>query len=38
MLKLKLQYIGNLIQRYGSLEKSVILASIEGVDEGGNRG
>jgi len=30
MLKLKLQYFGHLIQRTDSLEKTLILASIEG--------
>ena len=30
MLKLKLQYFGHLIQRANSLEKTVMLAKIEG--------
>ena len=30
MLKLKLQYFGHLMQRTGSLEKSVMLGKIEG--------
>ena len=30
MLKLKLQYFGNLMQRDNSLEKTLILAKIEG--------
>ena len=30
MLKLKLQYLGHLMQRADSLEKTVILAEIEG--------
>ena len=30
MLKLKLQYLGHLMQRTGSLEKSLMLGKIEG--------
>ena len=30
MLKLKLQYIGHLMQRYDSLEKTLMLGKIEG--------
>ena len=30
MLKLKLQYFGHLVQRAGSLEKSLMLGKIEG--------
>ena len=30
MLKLKLQYVGHLIQRADSLEKTLILGNIEG--------
>ena len=35
MLKLKLQYLGHLIQRIDSLEKALMLGKIEG---GGRRG
>ena len=31
MLKLKLQYFGNLMQRANSLEKSLMLGKIEGM-------
>ena len=34
MLKLKLQYIGHLIQRTDSLEKTLMLGKIEGGDGG----
>ena len=37
MLKLKLQYSGHLIQRAGSLEKTLMRGKIEGKREGGNR-
>ena len=37
MLKLKLQYFGNLMQRANSLEKTLILRKTE-EREGGNRG
>ena len=30
MLKLKLQYFGHLVQRVGSLEKTLMLGNIEG--------
>ena len=33
-LKLKLQYFGHLIQRADSLEKTLMLAKIEGDDQG----
>ena len=33
MLKLKLQYVGHLIQRTDSLEKTLMLGKIEGGDE-----
>ena len=36
MLKLKLQYFGHLIQRADSLEKTLMLAKIEGDDRGGD--
>ena len=38
MLKLKLQSFGHLIQRVDSLEKTLMLAEIEGGGEGDNRG
>ena len=38
MLKLKLQYFGNLMQRTDSFEKTLMLEKIEGVEEGDNRG
>ena len=38
MLKLKLQYFGHLIWRTDSLEKSLMLAKIEGRRKGDNRG
>jgi len=38
MLKLKLQYFGHLMQRYDSLEKTVMLGKIEGRGEGKDRG
>ena len=38
MLKLKLQYFGNLIQRTDSLENTLMLRKIEGGGEGDNRG
>ena len=34
MLKLKLQYFGHLMQRTDSLEKTLMLGKIEGVDRG----
>ena len=37
MLKLKLEYFGNLMQRANSLEKALILRKTEG-GEGGDRG
>ena len=37
-LKLKLQYFGHLMWRSNSLEKTLMLAMIEGRGEGGNRG
>jgi len=37
MLKLKLQYSGHLIQRAGSLEKTLMRGKIEGKREVGNR-
>ena len=37
MLKLKLQYFGNLMQRSASLEKTLMLGKIEG-GEGDDRG
>ena len=38
MLKLKLQYLGDLIQRTDSLEKSLMLGKIKARGEGNNRG
>ena len=38
MLKLKLQYFGNLMQRTDSLEKTLMLGKTEGKGEGANRG
>ena len=38
MLKLKLQYLGHLMQRANSLEKTLMLAKIEGRGEGDDRG
>ena len=38
MLKLKLQYFGHLMQRADSLEKTLMLGTIEGKGEGGDRG
>ena len=37
MLKLKLQYFGHLIQRAGSLEKTLILGKIEGRRRSGQQ-
>ena len=37
MLKLKLQYFGHLMQRADSLEKTLMLAKIEGRRRGGQR-
>ena len=37
MLKLKLQYFGHLIQRAGSLEKTLMLGKIEGRRRGQQR-
>ena len=37
MLKLKLQYFGNLMQRTDSLEKTLILAKIEGEKRRGHQ-
>ena len=37
VLKLKLQYVGHLIQRADSLEKALMLGKIK-AEEGGNRG
>ena len=37
MLKLKLQYVGQLMQRADSLEKTLMLAKIEGRRRGGQR-
>ena len=37
MLKLKLQYFGNLMRRDDSLEKTVMLGKIEGKRVWGNR-
>ena len=37
MLKLKLQYFGHLIQRTGSLEKTLMLGKIEGGRRRGQR-
>ena len=38
LLKLKLQYFGNLMQRVGSLEKTLMLGKIEAKEEGGSKG
>ena len=38
MLKLKLQYLGHLMQRANSLEKTLVLGKIEGRTRGDNRG
>ena len=38
ILKLKLQYLGHLIGRADSLEKTLMLGKIEARREGGNRG
>jgi len=38
MLKLKLQYLGHLMQRTGSLEKTLMLGKTEGGREGDDRG
>ena len=38
MLRLKLQYLGYLMQKTDSLEKTLILGKIEGKGEGDNRG
>ena len=38
MLKLKLQYFGNLMGRADSLEKTLTLGKTEGRRRGGNRG
>ena len=38
MVKLKLQYLGHLMQRADSLEKSLMLRKIEGRRKGGKRG
>jgi len=38
MLKLKLQYFGHLMQRTGSLEKTLILGKMKAGGEGGDRG
>ena len=37
-LMLKLQYVGHLIERTDSLEKTLMLGKIEGGGEGDNRG
>ena len=37
MLKLKLQYFGHLMQRTGSLEKTLMLEKIEGGRRGGRQ-
>ena len=37
MLKLQLQYFGNLMQRTDSLEKTLMLGKTEGGGEGANR-
>ena len=37
MMKLKLQYLGHLMQRADSLEKALMLGKIEAKGEGGNR-
>ena len=38
MVKLKLQYIGHLMQRADSLEKTLVLGKIEGRKKGDDRG
>ena len=38
MLKLKIQYLGHLMQRTDSLEKTLMLEKIEGGGEGDDRG
>ena len=38
VLKLKLQYVGHLMQRADSLEKSLMLGKTEAKGEGGNKG
>ena len=38
MLKLKIQYIGHLMQRADSLEKTMMLGKIEGPNRRGDRG
>ena len=38
MLKMKLQYIGHLMRRTCSLEKTLMLGKIEGKGEGDDRG
>ena len=38
MLKLKLQYFGDLMRRTDLLEKTLLLGKIEGRGEGDNRG
>ena len=38
MLKLKLQYVGHLMQRANSLEKTLMLGKIEGRRRRGGRG
>ena len=38
MLKLKLQYLGHLMQRIDSLEKTLMLGKIEGRRTRGDRG
>ena len=38
LLKLKLQYIGHLMQRADSLEKTMMLGKIEGPNRRGDRG
>ena len=37
-LKLKLQYVGHMMGRTDSLEKTLMLGKIEGREEEGNRG
>ena len=37
-LKLKLQYVNNLMRTANSLEKTLMLGKIEGKGEGGGRG
>ena len=38
MLKLKLQYLGHVMLRADSLEKTLMLGKIEGRKRGGSRG